>query len=47
MVIFRGHSLPLRSAKEDIKKEVVPKDDMDEQTRDEKDYLGLELFSIL
>lgn len=44
---FVGKKQLYRSAKKDFKPMEVKKDNMDEQTKDEKEYLGGELFLIL
>mmetsp|Transcript_9388 Transcript_9388/g.14311 ORF Transcript_9388/g.14311 Transcript_9388/m.14311 type:complete len:115 (+) Transcript_9388:2351-2695(+) len=45
--LFRGRPLYPRSQKKAFKPRIIKKDNLDEQTKDEKEYLGTELFSIL
>ena len=45
--VFKGHHLRERSQKKAFKPRVVKKDNMDEETLDQKHYLGNELFAIL
>ena len=47
MVLFRGHELKQRSEAKQIKRKVVKKDNMDEEQKNQKEYLGSELFDIL
>lgn len=44
---FQGHPHFARSQKKAMRTRVVKKNIMDEQTRDEKEYLGSELFQTL
>ena len=44
---FHGHELHPRSAKVEFKPIVIKKDNDDEQTKNEKMYLGADLFNIL
>lgn len=44
---FQGHPHYPRSQKKAMQARVVKKNTMDEQTRDEKEYLGTELFQAL
>lgn len=46
-VLFRGHELKQRSQAKTIKRTRVKKDDMDEEQKNQKEYLGGELFEIL
>ncbi len=43
----KGMPLKLRSEKKEFKPKVVKKANIDQQTKDEKNYLGTELFTIL
>ena len=45
--VFRGNPPMPRSEKVAFKPKVQKKDNMDQQTKDEKEYLGTELFGIL
>ena len=47
ITLFKGRPLNPRSQKKAFKPKVVKIDNMDEQTKDEKEYLGSELFAIL
>jgi len=44
---FKGQPMKPRSEKVAFKPVVVKKDTRDEQTKDEQEYLGMELFGIL
>ena len=46
-VLFRGHDNKPRSQAKTIKQRVVKKDNMDEEQKNQKEYLGSELFEIL
>jgi hypothetical protein len=46
-VLFRGLPLIPRSTKKAFKPRTEKKDEMSPQTRDEKEYLDFELFTIL
>jgi hypothetical protein len=46
-VVFKGKRQLTRSDKPEFKLQEVKEDTMDQQTRDEKEYLDAELFMIL
>lgn len=47
MVLFRGHELKQRSEAKQIKKRKTKKNVLDEEQKNQKEYLGSELFEIL